>query len=121
MHCMSASFKDHNKQSLPLPQAAGAAAAAGASLDQVVAVARHVASSMATLGVALRVCTLPGKPTSDRLPGDQIEIGLGIHGEPGTTKAPMMAAGPLVQRMMDQMVRGARHSSHVMWRPADAC
>ena len=88
-------------------KAAGAAAARGASLEEVAGVARFVVSRMATLGVALRVCTLPGKPTSDRLPEGEIEIGLGIHGEPGTTRAPAMPARELVQRMLRQMVRGS--------------
>lgn len=48
------------------PQAAGAAAVAGAPLSEVAAIAQRVADSMATLGVALKVCTLPGKPAGDR-------------------------------------------------------
>ena len=46
---------------------AGAAAAAGCTLDEVTAQAEHVARSIGTMGVGLSVCTLPGKPTPDRL------------------------------------------------------
>eukprot|EP00195_Chlamydomonas_chlamydogama_P006031 CAMPEP_0202906546 /NCGR_PEP_ID=MMETSP1392-20130828/39357_1 /ASSEMBLY_ACC=CAM_ASM_000868 /TAXON_ID=225041 /ORGANISM="Chlamydomonas chlamydogama, Strain SAG 11-48b" /LENGTH=587 /DNA_ID=CAMNT_0049595115 /DNA_START=17 /DNA_END=1780 /DNA_ORIENTATION=+ len=84
-------------------KAAGAAAAQGASLAEVVAVAKCVAENSATLGVALKVCTLPGKEPSDRLGPGEIEIGLGIHGEPGHTKAPAMPADELVGRMLSQI------------------
>lgn len=81
-------------------KAAGAAAAAGASLDEVVAVAKKVAAASGTLGVALRVCTIPGKTPSDRLDGDEMEIGLGIHGEPGAHKVTSMTADKLVHHMI---------------------
>jgi dihydroxyacetone kinase len=66
-----------------LYQVAGAVAAAGGSLEQVAAAAQAVAGGMATLGVASRVCTLPGKPPTDRLAPGEIEVGLGIHGGRG--------------------------------------
>ena len=47
-------------------QVAGATAASGAGLDEVVTAAQRVAGALGTLGVALRVCTLPGKEPSDR-------------------------------------------------------
>ena len=58
-------------------KAAGAAARAGGSLDDVAAAAERVAANLGTLGVALTVCTVPGGKRSDRLDGDTIEVGLG--------------------------------------------
>ncbi|EFJ46445.1 hypothetical protein VOLCADRAFT_62675 [Volvox carteri f. nagariensis] len=88
-------------------KAAGAAASRGLSLREVADVAVRVAAGIATLGVGLTVCTLPGKATSDRLGPDEVELGLGIHGEPGRTKEyPPPAAGDLVRRMLVQLTRG---------------
>lgn len=59
-------------------QVAGATAAAGLSLTEVAAAAKHAAELVGTMGVALSVCTLPGQPTSDRLGTEKMELGLGI-------------------------------------------
>ncbi|KAL6001074.1 hypothetical protein ACLOJK_006801 [Asimina triloba] len=66
---------------------AGAAAAAGLSLSHVTAEAKRAAEMMGTMGVALSVCTSPGQVTSDRLGPGKMELGLGIHGEPGAAVA----------------------------------
>lgn len=64
---------------------AGAAAAAGKSLDDIVDIVQQVSSMMGTLGVALDNVTVPGAETvNDRLDDVTIEIGLGIHGEAGS-------------------------------------
>ena len=63
---------------------AGAAAAAGRSLDEVYAEATQAVKCIGTLGVALSTCTVPGAPSSQRLAGVRTyEVGMGIHGEPG--------------------------------------
>lgn len=59
-------------------QIAGAAAASGLPLSDVVAEARHACGVVGTMGVALSVCTLPGQPKSDRLGPGKMELGLGI-------------------------------------------
>ena len=59
---------------------AGAVAQAGGSLEQVAEAARKAAAACGTMGVALRVCTLPGKSPSDRIKEGEMEVGLGIHG-----------------------------------------
>eukprot|EP00670_Eutreptiella_braarudii_P012644 CAMPEP_0174323884 /NCGR_PEP_ID=MMETSP0810-20121108/12115_1 /TAXON_ID=73025 ORGANISM="Eutreptiella gymnastica-like, Strain CCMP1594" /NCGR_SAMPLE_ID=MMETSP0810 /ASSEMBLY_ACC=CAM_ASM_000659 /LENGTH=586 /DNA_ID=CAMNT_0015436481 /DNA_START=28 /DNA_END=1788 /DNA_ORIENTATION=+ len=79
---------------------AGAAAAAGCTLDEVTAQAEHVARSIGTMGVGLSVCTLPGKPTPDRLGPNEMELGLGIHGEPGVRKCEVQP----VDQIVDQLV-----------------
>ena len=63
---------------------AGAAAEQGRSLSEVAEVARKVNAAGRSMGMALTSCTVPaaGQPTFD-LPEDEIEVGIGIHGEPG--------------------------------------
>ena len=66
---------------------AGGAAEAGASLSEVAAVARATAAHVRTFGVALSTCQVPGRPRATRLDDvDAMEIGLGIHGEPGAVQ-----------------------------------
>eukprot|EP00955_Chlamydomonas_euryale_P063355 358641-Chlamydomonas_euryale.AAC.5 len=78
-------------------QIAGAAAARGAPLSEVAALARSTVDACATLGVALRPCTLPGKePDTERLAGESIEVGLGIHGEPGVDTRAALPVDELV-------------------------
>ena len=64
---------------------AGACAEAGGSLAEVKAVAEKVIANVRSMGMAVDACTVPaaGKPSFD-LAEDEIEIGIGIHGEPGT-------------------------------------
>ncbi|KAG2424502.1 hypothetical protein HYH02_015172 [Chlamydomonas schloesseri] len=89
-------------------KAAGAAAARGAPLCAVAALAARVSDHLATLGVGLTPCTLPGKPTPERLAPDEIEIGLGIHGEPGRASVrPPPPAAELVTRMVKQIASGS--------------
>jgi dihydroxyacetone kinase-like protein len=68
---------------------AGALAQEGAPLKQVAATARQVNDACRSFGVALTSCTTPakGSPTFD-LPADEIELGVGIHGEPGRRRIP---------------------------------
>ena len=85
---------------------AGAAAAAGATLDEVAAAAAAVAAAVGTVGVALDECTLPGKPkTASRLAADEMEMGLGIHGEPGAAKIKVQGVDAVVDAMLD-LIRG---------------
>jgi dihydroxyacetone kinase-like protein len=87
---------------------AGAAAEEGRSLADVAAIARRVNSAGRSMGMALTSCTVPaaGKPTFD-LPDDQMEIGIGIHGEPGRRRVPLAPAADvaelLVQPILDDL------------------
>jgi dihydroxyacetone kinase len=76
-----------------LYKVAGAAAAEGMTLDQVAAVTERAAAGTRTMGVALSPCTIPaaGVPTFE-LPVGQMEIGMGIHGEPGVRRGPLATA-----------------------------
>ncbi|NKJ50731.1 dihydroxyacetone kinase [Burkholderia sp. SG-MS1] len=80
---------------------AGAAAAAGRPLAEVARIAREVAGSLGTMGVALTPCTVPaaGKPGFELADGE-IEWGLGIHGEPGVERGAMEPAEAIVARLL---------------------
>lgn len=81
---------------------AGAAAARGDDLAAVEAVTRRANARTRTLGVAFSGCTLPGAdgPLFDVAP-DVVAVGLGIHGEPGISEAPLGTADELADRLVD--------------------
>src|SRR5262245_32023950 len=81
---------------------AGAVAETGASLEAVAAEARATADAVRTMGVALTPCTIPaaGRP-GFTLGENEIELGLGIHGEPGIRRALLEPADALVDRLLD--------------------
>ncbi|KAF3320530.1 putative 3,4-dihydroxy-2-butanone kinase [Carex littledalei] len=83
---------------------AGATAAAGLSLTEVAAAAKHAAKLVGTMGVALSVCTLPGQPTSDRLGTEKMELGLGIHGEPGAAVVDIQPVDLVVSCVLNQIL-----------------
>jgi phosphoenolpyruvate---glycerone phosphotransferase subunit DhaK len=76
---------------------AGALAEAGGSLQDVAAVAREVNERTRSFGVALTACTVPaaGRPTFELGP-DEIELGIGIHGEPGRERTKLRPAPEIV-------------------------
>jgi phosphoenolpyruvate---glycerone phosphotransferase subunit DhaK len=81
---------------LILEKAAGAAAARGWSLEKVHMLAQRIADAGRSMGAALTSCTVPavGKPSFD-LPEGEMELGVGIHGEPGRKRVPVMSAAEL--------------------------
>jgi phosphoenolpyruvate---glycerone phosphotransferase subunit DhaK len=81
---------------------AGALAERGAPLEAVAAIAAEVNQRSRSFGVALTSCTVPaaGKPTFD-LAEQEIELGIGIHGEPGRTRAPLAPAREIVAIALD--------------------
>lgn len=94
---------------------AGAAAAAGRGLAEVAQLARMAAANVGTMGVALGACTPPAAGHAGfELGPDEIELGLGIHGEAGVERAAMMPADALVERLLSsiladrQLVAGER-------------
>ena len=86
-------------------KAVGAAAEAGADLDEVVRIGEKVNSVTRTMGLALTACTPPstGSPLFE-LGDDEIEIGVGIHGEPGRRRAPWAPANELVEELLSAVV-----------------
>jgi dihydroxyacetone kinase-like protein len=85
---------------------AGAAAEQMKSVQQVADVVRKVNGWGRSMGMALTSCTVPhvGKPTFD-LPEDEMEIGIGIHGEPGRTRMKVKSADEIVEMLMDPIVK----------------
>ena len=83
----------------------GAAAEAGQSLDQVRDLCKRVNSQVRSMGMALTSCTVPhiGKPTFD-LPEDEMEFGVGIHGEPGRERMKLLPADEIVDRLMEPIL-----------------
>ncbi|WP_058234354.1 dihydroxyacetone kinase subunit DhaK [Devriesea agamarum] len=84
---------------------AGAAAEEGQSLDEVAAIAQKVIDTGRSLGLALTSCTVPahGKPSFD-LPEDEIEIGIGIHGEPGRHRVPLAPAHDIAEQLIEPVL-----------------
>ncbi|MGE0718943.1 MAG: dihydroxyacetone kinase family protein, partial [Alphaproteobacteria bacterium] len=81
---------------------AGAAAAAGADLAAVKAAVEAALPDLGTMGVALSPCVLPGAAAPNfTLGADEIELGLGIHGEPGVRRAALAPADALVDTLIE--------------------
>ncbi|KAL0955238.1 hypothetical protein HGRIS_004137 [Hohenbuehelia grisea] len=86
---------------------AGALAARGASLDEVHALAQYVASSVSTVGVGLGHCHVPGTAAAEASSAKGLEIGLGIHNEPGVERiSPVPPVRDLVRRVARMVVAG---------------
>ena len=85
---------------------AGAKAETGASLDEVHEVAVRVADNVKTMGVGLSACVVPaaGNP-SFILNEDEIELGLGIHGEPGIEKTKLVSSDELVSQLLKRILK----------------
>ena len=88
-----------------LEKIAGAAAERGDDLEAVAAVARRVNERARSFGVALSSCTPPaaGRPIFD-LPDGQVEIGIGIHGEPGRRREALTSASEIVAVMIEAIL-----------------
>lgn len=84
---------------------AGAAAERGDDLDAVTAIAERVVANVRTMGVALSGCTVPHAGTpSFELADDEIEIGIGIHGEPGRHRIAMEGADAITDRLLEPVL-----------------
>ncbi|HHW68296.1 dihydroxyacetone kinase subunit DhaK [Defluviitalea raffinosedens] len=84
---------------------AGALAEKGATLEEVKAVAEKVIANVRTMGMALTPCTVPaaGKPGFE-LSEHEMEMGIGIHGEPGTHREALVEADKIVDHMMTKIL-----------------
>lgn len=92
---------------------AGAAAEAGAELPEVKRVAEKVIANVRTMGVAIEPCTVPaaGKPGFE-LADDEMEMGVGIHGEPGVRRAAMEPVDAMVDEMLEKILGDIDYSGH---------
>uniref|UniRef100_A0A3Q3LZ58 Triokinase/FMN cyclase n=1 Tax=Mastacembelus armatus TaxID=205130 RepID=A0A3Q3LZ58_9TELE len=98
---------------------AGALAEEGCPLDQIVLKMTEVLKRIGTLGVGLSPCSVPGcLPSFDLPPGD-MELGLGIHGEPGIKRSKVASADEVVKLMIDQMTN-PDSQSHLPLKSGDS-
>ncbi|GAB9467248.1 Dihydroxyacetone kinase [Globisporangium polare] len=86
---------------------AGAAAKSGKALDDIVQLVNGITSAnkIGTMGVAIKLCSLPGQEDRSRDLGDnEMEIGLGIHGEPGIEKRELQDIPTLTDMLLERIV-----------------
>ena len=95
-----------------LEKITGAAAERGADLDTVERLAKHVVANVRSMGLALTAPTVPhvGSPSFD-LPDDEMEVGIGIHGEPGRERVPLETADGIVARLTEPILTDLPFSS----------
>ncbi|WP_309064710.1 dihydroxyacetone kinase subunit DhaK [Microbacterium sp.] len=88
-----------------LEKLVGAAAEEGRDLASIVELATRINGQGRSMGMALTSCTVPaaGKPTFD-LPEDQMEIGIGIHGEPGRHREPIAPAKEIARMLVEPIL-----------------
>jgi len=93
-------------------KAVGAASEKGADLDEVVRIGEKVNAVTRTMGMALTACTPPakGEPLFD-LGADEIELGVGIHGEPGRSREKLVSANELVDQLVEAVVSDLPYQS----------
>ena len=93
-------------------KAVGAAAEEGADLDEVVRIGEKVNSVTRTMGMALTACTPPAKGSPlFELGEDEIEMGVGIHGEPGRRRDTMKPANDIVDELLNAVVSDLPYES----------
>lgn len=92
--------------SIVVMKIAGAAAERGDDLATVARIAQRANDEMGTMGLALTACTVPtvGKPSFD-LAEDEIELGIGVHGEPGVRRVPLMRADEITDVLVDTVAK----------------
>jgi dihydroxyacetone kinase len=82
---------------------AGHLARSGAPLAEVKAGAERVARSLVSIGLSLSSCTIPGRPADNRIGPGEVEMGLGIHGEPGAERLPFAPVSELAKAMVQRL------------------
>ncbi|WP_213816293.1 dihydroxyacetone kinase subunit DhaK [Glaciihabitans sp. dw_435] len=93
-------------------KAVGAASEAGADLDELMRIGEKVVSVTRSMGLALTACTPPAKGSPlFELGDDEIEIGVGIHGEPGRRRAKIVPANELVDILLEPIVADLPYAS----------
>jgi phosphoenolpyruvate---glycerone phosphotransferase subunit DhaK len=88
-----------------LEKLVGAAAEEGRSLPDLVTLARAINDAGRSMGMALTSCTVPaaGKPTF-QLGEDEMELGIGIHGEPGRRRVPLASAREIAEQLLEPIL-----------------
>jgi dihydroxyacetone kinase len=92
---------------------AGALADQGADLDTVTAAALQVIRGVASIGMSLDTCTVPGSPKEDRISPGKAELGLGIHGEAGIEQVEFSTARDAMTMVVDRLAPSMGPGPHV--------
>ncbi len=92
---------------------AGALAESGKSLAEVAQAARSVIARVASIGMSLDTCTVPGSPKEDRIAAGMAELGLGIHGEPGVEQVAFANAAEAMATVVDKLKTAAGSGAKV--------
>uniref|UniRef100_A0A672RU48 Triokinase/FMN cyclase n=1 Tax=Sinocyclocheilus grahami TaxID=75366 RepID=A0A672RU48_SINGR len=97
---------------------AGALAEKGCPLDEIVARMNEATKNIGTLGVSLSPCSVPGCLPSFQLPPGEMELGLGIHGEPGIKRSKVASADEVVKTIISHMTDSS-NKSHLSLKSGD--
>lgn len=81
----------------------GALAEQGEDLETVTNAAKDIIAGVASIGMSLDSCTIPGNETDNRIPEGKAELGLGIHGEPGVEQVDFTGAAGAVEMVVDRL------------------
>ena len=87
----------------------GAMAERGDSLEEIVRIGQACADAMGTVGASLTTCNIPGQPPDDRIAPGELELGLGIHGEPGRERTPAGTSREIAALLCDEVARPGRN------------
>ncbi|CAH1792414.1 unnamed protein product [Owenia fusiformis] len=97
---------------------AGALAEEGKSLEEILARTQSAANCMGTLGVCLSPCSVPGSDATFQIGLDEMEVGLGLHGEAGVKRMKLMSAKDTIKVMIDHMTN-TKSSTHINIKKGD--
>lgn len=92
---------------------AGALAEQGADLDTITEAAKGVIAGVASIGMSLDSCTIPGNAKDNRIPLGKAELGLGIHGEPGVEQVDFSSASGAIEMVVDRLASVIGTGPHV--------
>ncbi len=101
---------------------AGAKAEEGASLEEVARVAEKVIANTRTMGMSLTACTVPaaGKPGFE-IADDEVEFGMGIHGEPGTHREKLRTADEIADTLLEKILADIDYQGHEVALMINGC
>lgn len=92
---------------------AGALAEKGATLEEVTSAAERVIAGVASIGMSLDTCTVPGSPKENRIASGKAELGLGIHGEAGIEQVDFESAAQAMALVIDRLAPSMGEGSYV--------
>eukprot|EP00186_Timspurckia_oligopyrenoides_P000804 CAMPEP_0182444332 /NCGR_PEP_ID=MMETSP1172-20130603/2817_1 /TAXON_ID=708627 /ORGANISM="Timspurckia oligopyrenoides, Strain CCMP3278" /LENGTH=604 /DNA_ID=CAMNT_0024639867 /DNA_START=206 /DNA_END=2020 /DNA_ORIENTATION=- len=90
---------------------AGAAAEKGYDLEKVYEIASAAAENVYSIGMSMTVCSIPGREPSDRLDGNVVEYGLGIHGEPGVERTEIGSSKVTCEKLVEYLSKRVKDKS----------